>query len=51
MSPRETSQLVPITKFTKKFEFQIAYKPQEEVWPYIETGRRAKTFTTVKKLG
>ena len=26
-------------------------KAQEDIWPYIETGRREKTFEQVSKLG
>jgi serine/threonine protein kinase len=29
----------------------LVNKPVEDVWPYIETGRRAKTFELVEKLG
>jgi len=25
--------------------------PQEDIWPYIETGRREKTFEPITKLG
>ena len=49
-SPRAL-QLVPIVQFPKRYEFTISQKPQEDVWPYIETGRREKTFDSVAKLG
>jgi serine/threonine protein kinase len=57
MSPRYNNQLVPIVnfpealKFTKRYDFNLSMMPQEDIWPYIETGRREKTFEMVGKLG
>ena len=56
VSPR-TSNSVPVvefppgSKYQKRYDFEIEYKPQEDIWPYIETGRREKTFELVNILG
>ena len=42
---------MPIVDFSGDFDYNVIFKPQEDVWPYIETGRREKTFMNVQKLG